>query len=166
MKQFWISIALIITQLVTSGQDIYTSRKGSKFFPGHLDIAITVESNHLRYELFNHWYFGSYAELRQQTIPLDILNKLDIKIDSVNINILDKRIQLIDKKFHINKKIRHRNLCTSNENMRKISYAYKVSSKYENVGHFELYKWEDLNLTEDDFKKMVNENLNKKITMR
>ncbi len=57
-------------------------------------------------------------------------------------------------------------MCTSTENMRKISYAYKVSSQYENVRHFELYKWDDLNLTEDEFKKIVTENLNKKITTR
>ena len=46
--------------------------------------------------------------------------------------------------------------------MRKISYAYKVSSGYENIRHYDLYKSEDLNLTEDEFKKKVIENLNDK----
>jgi len=37
--------------LLGFGQENYTSRKGSKFFPGHLDISITIDKNELRYEL-------------------------------------------------------------------------------------------------------------------
>jgi hypothetical protein len=45
--------------------------------------------------------------------------------------------------------------------MRKISYAYKVSSSYGNIRHYELYEWVDLKLSEEEFIKIVNENLNK-----
>ncbi|MBA7572258.1 hypothetical protein ES708_14034 [subsurface metagenome] len=114
----------------------------------------------MRYELFNHWYSGSYAELRQIKIKLDTLERFNLSNDSISIIILDNKILLTDKRFHINKKIKHKNLCTSPENMRKISYAYKVSSDYENIRHYELYKSEDLNLSEDEFKKKVIENLN------
>lgn len=44
--------------------------------------------------------------------------------------------------------------------MRKISYANKLSTGFKNIRHYDLYKSEDLNLTEDEFKKKVIENLN------
>jgi len=44
--------------------------------------------------------------------------------------------------------------------MRNISYAYKVSLGFENIRHYDLYKSEDLNLAENEFKKKVIENLN------
>jgi hypothetical protein len=62
---------LTLLQLYGFSQETFTSRKGSKFFPGHLEVVITVDSKNVRYELFNHWYSLSYAELRQITIPLD-----------------------------------------------------------------------------------------------
>lgn len=159
MKQILITIFLLAFQIISYGQDIYTSRYGSKFFPGHLDIVITIDSNNVRYELFNHWYSGSYAELRQMTIPLDNLEKYNLSNDSISIKFLDKKIHLTDKRYNLNRKIRHRTLCISPTNMRKISYAYKVSSGFENIRHYDLYKWDDLNLNEDDFKKKVIENL-------
>ena len=155
-------IVLITFQFVSNGQNIYTSRKGSKFFPGHLDIVVTVDKNYLRYELFNHWYAGSYAELRQISIPLDSLKKFNLSNDSIVINILDKKIQLTDKKFNIHKRIRHRKLCISPENMRNISYAYKVSTQYKDTRHYELFNWEDLKLTEEEFRKKVDDNLKAK----
>ena len=159
MKQILITIFLLAFQIITYGQDIYTSRQGSKFFPGHLDIVISIDSNNLRYELFNHWYYRSYTELRQMTIPLDNLEKYNLSNDSISIKILDKKIHLTDKRYNLNRKIRHRTLCISPTNMRKISFAYNVSSGYKNISHYELYKRDDLNLNEDDFKKKVIENL-------
>jgi len=120
-----------------------------------------VDNNVLRYELFNHWYSGSYAELRQISINLDNLERFNQSNDIISIKILGDKIHLIDKGFKINKKIRHKNLCASPENMRKISYAYKVSSSNGKISHYDLYEWDDLKLSEEEFIKIVNENMNK-----
>ena len=162
MKHLFLT-ALIALHFVSIGQNIYTSRKGPKFLPGHLDIVVTINKNNVRYELFNHWYAGSYAELRQISIPLDSLNKFNTSNDSIAINIQGKKLKLTDKKFNINKKIRHRKLCISPENMRKISYAYKVSSQYKDIMHYDLYDWEDLKLTEEEFRNKVVENVKKRM---
>jgi hypothetical protein len=113
MKIFLIFIFFISLNLLGFGQKLYTSRIGSKFFPGHLDIVITVDNNVLRYELFNHWYYGSYAELRQISINLDNLERFNQSNDTISIKIFGDKIHLIDKSFRINKKIRHKNLCAS-----------------------------------------------------
>ncbi|MDL2309302.1 hypothetical protein LJC53_06940 [Bacteroidales bacterium OttesenSCG-928-C03] len=139
----------------------YTSRIGSKFFPGHSDIVITIENDSVRYELFNHWYVSAYAELRQMKISLDSLESLNTNNDSIQIKIYDNKIQLIDKKYGINKKIKDKKLCASPERMRKISFAYKISSNNENVRHYELYTNDDLNLSETEFEKKVIENMEK-----
>ncbi len=52
-------IFLTLIQLSSYSQDTFTSRKGSKFFPGHHDVVITVNNKNVRYELFNHWYCTS-----------------------------------------------------------------------------------------------------------
>ncbi|MFN2430474.1 MAG: hypothetical protein ABR574_10690, partial [Cryomorphaceae bacterium] len=143
-------------------QETYTSRKGPKFFPSHLDIAITVDSNQIRYELFDHWYSWSYAELRQITIPLDSLEMLNNQNDSITIELLNNKIKLIDKRYRLKRKIKHRNLCASPETIRKISFAYEVSSKQEDLRHFELYEREDLELNEKEFKELVMKNLKEK----
>jgi hypothetical protein len=161
MKHTLIFICLISLNLTGFGQENYTSRIGSKFFPGHLDIVVTLDTNVLRYELFNHWYSGSYAELRQISIKKDSLEHFNQSNDTISFDILDNKIHLIDKRFGINKKIRHKKLCASPENMRKISYAYKVSSNNGKVRHYELYDWEDLKLSEEEFVKIVNDNMNK-----
>jgi len=57
-------LLLTLVHLNSYSQDTFTSRKGFKFFPGHLDVVITVNDSNVRYELFHHWYSLSYAELR------------------------------------------------------------------------------------------------------
>ncbi len=161
MKLSLILICLISLNLFGFGQKSYTSRKGSKFFPGHLEIVVTIDKNIIRYELFNHWYSGSYAELRQILMNIDDLDQFNQSNDTISIKLLDNNIHLVDKGFRINKKIRHKKLCASSEKMRKISYAYKVSSKNGKVSHYNLYKLEDLKLSEEEFIKIVNHNLNK-----
>lgn len=161
MKHSLIFICLMSLNLLGFGQENYTSRIGSKFFPGHLDIVVTIDTNVLRYELFNHWYSGSYAELRQIFIKKDSLELFNQSNDTISFNLLDNKIHLIDKRFGINKKIRHKKLCTSLENMRNISYAYKVSSKNGEISPYELYDWEDLKLSEEEFVKIVNDNMDK-----
>ena len=155
MKYFFITIFIISLHFFGYGQENYTSRKGLKFFPGHLDISITIDKNNLRYELFNHWYNCSYSEIRQITINLDSLEWFNNRNDTIAINILNNKVHLIDKKFRINKNIKHRKLCTSTENMRKISYVYKISSEFEYPNPYYLYILEDPNLNEDEFKKKV-----------
>lgn len=145
----------LIQQLSSYSQDTFTSRKGSKFFPGHLDVVITVDNKNVRYELFNHWYSLSYAELRQITIPFESLNEFNQANDSIRIELQKGKVKLIDKKYRLSRKIKHRNLCASASTMRKISFAYKLSSEHTDIRHFELYEREDLNLEEEVFKKKV-----------
>lgn len=159
MKIILTIIFIILIQLGSYSQDIFTSRKGSKFFPAHLDIVITVDNKNVRYELFNHWYSWSYAELRQITIPLNSLNEFNKKNDSIKIKLHKGKVKLIDKKYRLSRKIRNRNLCASASTMRKISFAYKLSSEHEDIRHFELYEREDLNLDEEAFKKKVMQKL-------
>lgn len=161
MKHTLTFICLICLNLFGFGQENYTSRIGSKFFPGHLDIVVTIDTNVLRYELFNHWYSGSYSELRQLSIRKDSLKLFNQLNDTISFNLLDNKIHLIDKRFGINKKIRYKKLCASPDNMRKISYACKVSSMNGKISHYELYDWEDLKLSEEKFVKIVNDNMNK-----
>jgi len=162
MKIRLIIIFLTLLQLNSYSQDTFTSRKGSKFFPGHLDIIITVDNKNVRYELFNHWFSLSYAELRQITIPLDSLNEFNQK-DSIKITLHKGKAKLVDKKYRLSRKIKHRNLCASASTMRKISFAYKLSSIHKDVSHFELYNREDLTMDEEEFKKKVMAKLKEKI---
>jgi hypothetical protein len=160
MKIILIIIFLIISQSISCGDDVYTSRKGTKLFPGHLDIVITIEEDYLRYELFNHWYTSSYAELRQISIPIDSIASFNHSNDSISISISDTKVHLIDKRYNIKKVIRHKDLCTSPEDMRKISFAYEISINNDSINHYDLYDTEDLNLTEQEFKEKVIEKLN------
>ena len=164
MKVRLIAFILTAFQLLTYGQNSFTARKGSKFFPGHFDIALTVDSNCVRYELFNHWYSGCYAELRQLKIQIDSLATFNQSNDTIEIKLLGNKIQLKDKKFNISEKVKNTKLCTSPEKMRKISFAYKLASSNE-LGPQSLYSLEDLKLTELEFEKKVKNNLKlKKIT--
>jgi hypothetical protein len=139
-------------------QLVYTSRTGSKFFPGHMDIAITIDSSQIRYELFHHWFSLSYAECRQLTIPITGLYAFNQSNDSIQIRIQKNKVFLTDKRYGIHKKIKHRNLCTSAETMRKISFACKLTQGRPDIHHFELYTHEDLKLTEPEFRKKVLQN--------
>ena len=136
----------------------YTSRIGLKFFPCHWDIAITINNDTLRYELFNHWYCRSYAELRQITVPINEIEKYTLSKDSIQFVIKKESIYLIDKKYGIKKRIKNKKLCISTEKMRKISYAHKIAIE-NGLMHYNLYTDEDLQLNEDDFCKKVNSNL-------
>jgi hypothetical protein len=158
-KLLFLLFAIFLFNSFSFGQTVYTSRIGSKFFPGHNDIVITIENDSVRYELFNHWYTSSYAELRQMKISLDSLEFFNANNDTIQIKVYDNTIWLVDKKYRINKKIKHKKLCASPEKMRKISFAYKISSSYEDIRHYELYTDDDLNLSETEFEKKVIENI-------
>ena len=143
-------------------QDTFTSRKGSRFFPGHLDIVITVDTKFIRYELFNHWYSRSYAECRQITIPLNGINTFNQSNDTIKIELRKNKVKLVDKKYRLSRNIRHKNLCASSAIMRKIAFAYTISNHYKDIRHFELYEDEDLRLNEEEFKEKVYKNLAKR----
>ena len=166
MKRTLIFLIIGFIQFNLLAQTSYTSRKGSKFFPGHLDIVITVDSENLRYELFNHWYSQAYAELRQMTISLDSLESFNLNNDTIGIELLNEKIKLVDKKYGLNRKVKHRRLCAHPEKMRKISFAYEISRKYEYIRHFELYEREDFKLPEEEFENLVKKNLKEKIKER
>jgi hypothetical protein len=163
MKIKFIIITLTFLYFNGFSQNIHTSRKGSKFFPGHFDIFVTVDNKSVRYELFNHWYSWAYTEYRQLTIPLDSLDLFNQNNDTINIKIHKGKVKLVDKKYLLSRRIRHRNLCTSVQTMRKISFACKLSSEYKDIRHFQLYDREDLKLSEEEFKRKVIEKLNEKI---
>lgn len=157
-KIFILIIVIIISSNISAQEKMFTSRKGSKFFPGHFDIVITLNESNLKYELFNHWYSGSYSELREIIIPLNEIEKFNANNDNINITVNKNSIRLIDKKYKLNKKIKTRKLCSSLENMRKISYAVKIATENK-IGHLSLYNYEDLKLSESDFYKKIDSNL-------
>jgi hypothetical protein len=70
---------------------------------------LTVDSNYVRYELFNHWYSGCFAELRQIKIQLDSLEIFNKENDTIEIKLIGDNVQLKDKKFNISKKHEKRN---------------------------------------------------------
>lgn len=150
----------ILFNLFSYGQT-YTSRFGSKFFPGHYDIVMTIENDSVRYELFNHWYCLSYEESRQMKISLDELDFFNTNNDTIQIEVCDNKIRLIDKKYGINKRIKHKKLCASPEKMRMISFAVKISMNSNVIRHYQLYTPADLNLPENEFKEKVKQNMAK-----
>lgn len=156
-------ILLTFLQFQCFSQQTYTSRKGSKFFPNHFDIVITVDNNKVRYELFNHWYSFSYDEYRQITISLDSLSAFNQKNDTIKIELQKRKVKLVDKKYRLARKIKHRDLCVSAPIMRKISFACNLTRENSNIKHFELYNRDDLKLEEEEFKRIVLENLKQKI---
>lgn len=159
ITKLFLLISLILIYSNSFAQEkIFTSRKGSKFFPGHFDIVVTMNNENIKYELFNHWYSGSHTELRKITIAKNEIEKFNFNNDSIKIEINKNSVRIIDKKYKLNKKIKSRKLCTSKENMRKISFACEIAKK-NNLGHFSLYNYEDLKLNEEEFKKKIETNL-------
>ncbi|MFK8045938.1 MAG: hypothetical protein AB8B72_10620 [Crocinitomicaceae bacterium] len=163
MKLICSVLVSLFFALNSFSQETYTARKGSKFFPGHLHVVITVDSNSIHYQLYNHWYSSSYALNRELTIPIKELDKFNEGNDSLAITVYDDKIKLIDKHYRINRKIKHQKLCTSLSKMRKISFAHELAEKHEGIGHFDLYENNDLKLSEEEFKTLVKSNLEEKI---
>ncbi|QMU27963.1 hypothetical protein [Adhaeribacter radiodurans] len=162
-RQISIAILFWLTFPINAfAQNEFTSRKGSKFFPGHYDIVITVNNSELKYELFNHWYSWSYAKYRQMTIPLNSLARFNQQNDSVKFHLLKNKVILVDKKYRLNRKIKHKNLCASAETMRKIDFAYQLS-RANNIGHLALYEREDLKLSQVEFEQKVGQNLKERL---
>jgi len=158
MRFFILILTLLTLSISVYGQDkAYLGRKGINL-PGHIDIAITINNDTLRYELFNHWYTESYAELRQVLIPVKDLELYSSANDSLSFKVNEKYIHIVDKKYGINKKIKSRKDSTPIEIMRKISYAYKIAKENE-LMHFNLYISDDLKLNERDFQKKIEKNL-------
>lgn len=156
-------ILTLCFSLTGFSQETYTARKGSRLFPGHLHIVMDVDSNEIHYQLFNHWYTWSYAQLRDIKIPISELDKYGESNDTLTIIVLDNKVRLIDNKNRLNRKIKHQKLCASVETMRKISYANSIAEKYDDMMHYHLYEHENLELTEEEFKKLVNHNLEEEI---
>ena len=153
---------LIVTCLVIpcTGQDMYSGIKGPRLFPGHMHVIISVDSNVVHYQLFNHWYTRSYAQYRDIVIPIDDLDNFNSENDTLAIVLHDNKIKLKDERNGLNMNIKHKKLCSQNpDQMRKISYAYSLSEKHEDIRHFDLYEEEDLESTEADFKERVNQTL-------
>ena len=166
MKIIFSIILTLCFSLTSFSQETYTARKGSRFFPGHLHIIVKVDSTEIHYQLFNHWYSLSYAQYRDIKIPINELDNYGENNDTLNIIMLDNKIKLVDKRNKLDRKIKHQRLCASVETMRKISYANSVAEKYEDMMHFHLYEHDDLKLTEEEFKKLVDKNLEEEIKKR
>jgi len=150
-----------IIWLNDANAQVFTARQGLAFFPGHKDIQVSIRDSVLRYELFNHWYSGSYVTLRDIKIPLSGIRKFNIDHDSLKIIIKKNKITLADRKYRIFKNVRHTSLCLSAEKMRKISYAYRISAQ-NNIGHLSLFNPDDLALNEFDFQQKVLKNLDER----
>ncbi|QNF34197.1 hypothetical protein HUW51_16260 [Adhaeribacter swui] len=161
MKAILTTIFFSFIYMASYGQELFSSRKGTKFFPGHLDIAVSVDENNVKYELFNHWYSRMYSQLRQIEIPINSLKSFNQDNDSILIKIFNNKVSLTDKRYKLNRKVRHRSLCNSIENMRKISFAVDLALQHS-IGPHGLYSYEDLKLDEIEFKQKVLGNLNKK----
>ena len=161
MKIRLVVLVLTFLQLSSYAQESFTGRKGTKFFPGHFDVVLTVENDTLQYELFNHWYSSSYATLRDLSITLHQLDQFNQNNDSIKITMQRGKIKLIDKKYRLSKKIKHSKLCAPATTMRKIVFAYTLSEQ-ANIRHFELYNQEDLQLNEEEFNQKVLDNLKEK----
>ena len=159
-----LSIILTLCFGVTSfSQETYTARKGSRFFPGHLHIVITTDSAEIQYQLFNHWYSLSYAQYRDIKIPINELDSFGEKNDTLTILILDNKIKLVDKRNKLDRKVKHQKGCASTATMRKISYANNLAEKREDTRHFRLYDYDDLKLSEEEFKKLIDKNIEEEI---
>ncbi|WKK84060.1 hypothetical protein QYS48_17790 [Marivirga arenosa] len=166
MKIIFSIILTFCFGLTGFSQETYTARKGSRFFPGHLHIVMQVDSTEIHYQLFNHWYSLSYAQSRDIKIPINKLEDYGEQNDTLTIIVHDKKVKLIDKRNKLDRKIKHQKLCASVETMRKISYANSIAEKYDDMMHFYLYEREDLELTEEEFKKLVDNNLKEEIKKR
>lgn len=154
MKKYVLILSLLGTLTLYAQEQVFTSRKGPKFLPGHLDMIITIKNDTLKYELFHHWYSRSYAQMRSLEIPLSDLHKTD----SIAFKFVKNGIRLTDKKWGIAKKVKHKKHCNSLADMRKISYAYEITQR-NNLKHYNLFKYTDLQLSETEFRAKVNENL-------
>jgi hypothetical protein len=129
-------------------------------------MVIAVDSNEVHYQLFNHWYSLSYAQYRDIKIPISDLAKYNEQNDTLTIVVLDNKIKLIDKRNKLDRKVKHQKLCASVETMRKISYANSIAEKHEDMMHFHLYERDDLTLTEEKFKKLVDRNVQEEVKKR
>ncbi len=129
-------------------------------------MVISVDSSEIHYQLFNHWYSLSYAQHRDIKIPSSELEKYGEQNDTLTITVLDNKVKLIDKKNKLDRKIKHQKLCASVETMRKISYANSIAEKHEDMMHFHLYEHDDLKLTEEEFIKLIDKNLEEEIKKR
>ena len=164
-----ISFSIILTlyfSFTCFSQETFTETKGSRFFPGHLHMVMDVDSNEIHYQLFNHWYSWSYAQLRDIKIPISEFDKYGEQNDTLTIIVLDNKVKLIDKRNKLDRKIRHQKLCASVATMRKISYANSIAEQHEDMMHFHLYEREDLDLSEEEFKNLVDHNLEEEIKKR
>lgn len=155
MKVIILYISLLLISLSSFSQEVYTAKKGSRLFPGHAHVIITVDTANIHYELFNHWYVWSYAQYRDITVSRNDLEAFNTNNDTLNLTITSNKVKLVDKKYRLKKKVKHQKLCASTTTMRKISYACEITAKTD-IRHFELYDNEDLSLSEEEFEELVD----------
>lgn len=163
MKTISIIILTLSVGFTCSSQVVFTGKKGPRFMPGHRHIVISVDGDEIHYQLFNHWYAISYAQHRDISISMSEIEKYGKQNDTMSIILKDNKIKLTDKRYKLKKTIKHQKLCESVENMRKISYAHLIASKYDEIKHFHLYELEDLDLSEEEFIRIVDVNLEEEL---
>lgn len=167
MRLFLYLSFLLIYPANSFSQTTFSKRKGSKFFPGHLDVVVTVFDDSIRYELFNHWYSRSYEELRQISIPLNSLEVYNKENkDSLQIILKGNKVRITDEKYGLNGKLKHSPLCATADMMRKISYASKLASENKNIRHFDLYTTEELDLPEKEFRLLMEKRVKERINSK
>lgn len=139
-------------------QQTFTAKKGSRWFPLHYHAVITVNSDTVHYQLFNHWYSHSYAQYRDIILPVNQLDSIQHYADSLTITIDDDKVMIVDEKYNFKKRIRHQRLCASVSTMRKVSFADSLAQNRNDLRHFLLYEHSDLDLSEDEFRQLVLKN--------
>ena len=156
--KYLLTLFILIITINASTQEVYSAKKCSRLFPGHAHVLITVDTENIHYELFNHWYSLSYAQYRDLIIPLHELQEFNSNNDSIQLEIFDKKVKLVDERYGLKKNVKHQKQCASTEDMRKISYACEITSE-TNIKHFQLYDREELFLSEEEFEELVDSRL-------
>ncbi|MFD1552570.1 hypothetical protein DNU06_15630 [Putridiphycobacter roseus] len=158
MKSILIILGLTLFIFNAEAQAVYTAKKGPRFMPGHYHVVIHVDSEMVRYELFNHWYNQAYAQYRDLTIPMDSLAAFNAKNDSLQIVLQPDQVKLVDRRYKLKKRVKQTALCSEAPEMRKISYANTIANKSDDIKIYNLYNYEDLKLPLGEFKTLVDKN--------
>jgi hypothetical protein len=143
-------------------QEIRIDHFGSKLIPGHYEIVLSIDENHVRYELFQHWYYQSYLKVRDLILSVNDSSGFSSEHDSVHVFMKNKHIELIDARYRINKRVRKKAQRESVEVMRNSDFAYRLAENDEKVSFHELFESQDLNLPEEQFQQKVKTEFEKR----
>ncbi len=158
MKQILLMIIAVLFCQQIAAQNIYYGHWGSRLFPGHWDVFVTVSEDSIRYEAYNHAYTDWHIEKRKISIPVSDIDRYGTQNDTLQINIEEKRIHIKDGDLDLKlqSKVKAKgSLCR----IRKLAYADKVARENGIKDFWDLYSYENFELTEEEFYAKVDDNL-------